>query len=455
MKLPIRDQILWPLLGLLLVAVAANAVFSAWWMSTRNLESLDARQRQIVGVLEKSSFPVSINVLDKLHRLTGDEFVVWDSSEQRIVAGTLSSEAHFAPPFEGTGPTAVLSEPVRRTIGETTYLVRSGRIRGAPSQMLLVLTSDDTLRKVRRQAMWPPLATGLATIVLLIPITLILASGWARRIKSLERHVGTIAHGKFGLELPAGTIDDELARLVDSINSMSRQLLTMREQLIQGERTRLVAQLTAGFGHQLRNGLAGARLAIQLHESRCPAGSEQSLTVARNQLALVEEEVQGLLSLGKGEQRSPANVDLAQILLAVQGLVALTCEHQGVNLTVAMPESPLHVRGYADGLRAAFLNLTLNAIEAAGSGGHVWLALKSGDQIVLTVEDDGPGPPEELAQSLFDAFSTSKPEGIGLGLTVAMTVAHVHHGTLTWARENERTRFEFKLPATAPEEESR
>lgn len=68
MKLPIRDQILWPLIGLLLVAVAANAIFSAWWMSSRNLKSLEARQRQIIGVLEESSFPLSMYVMDKLQR---------------------------------------------------------------------------------------------------------------------------------------------------------------------------------------------------------------------------------------------------------------------------------------------------------------------------------------------------------------------------------------------------
>ena len=169
--------------------------------------------------------------------------------------------------------------------------------------------------------MWPPLAIGFATIILSIPLTLLLASNWARRIRSLESHVGSIANGEFGLELPKGAINDELARLVESINSMSRQLRSMREQLIQGERTRLVAQLTAGFGHQLRNGLAGARLAIQLHESRCTSAAESSLVVARNQLSLVEEEVQGLLSLGKGDARDLRRPStLCQILARCSGV---------------------------------------------------------------------------------------------------------------------------------------
>ena len=456
MKLPIRDQILWPLLGLLLVAVAANAIFSAWWLSNRNLGALDARQRQIIGVLEESSFPISTNVMEKLRRLTGDELVVWDNAERRILVGTLPIEELMGLDFSEDSATVLNEQPQRKSIGGTTYLVRAGRIRGAPSQRLYILTSEDSIRKSSRDAIWPPLAVGLATILCSVPLTLLLSSSWARRIRTLEGHVKTIAQGDFGLELNRGPIDDEFSRLVQSINSMSRQLNTMREQLIQGERTRLVAPLTAGIGHQLRNGIAGTKLAIQLHESRCQQGADTSLIVARNQLALVEEEVQGLLSLGKGDSRPPTQIDLRQIIESVQDLVSLTCDHKDIELIVEKQEMPLIVTGLPDRLRAAFLNLTLNAIDAAGPGGHVWLTSTPGDeQCALIVEDDGPGPPAELTSSLFESFVTSKPEGIGLGLTVAVTVAQAHHGSLTWCRRLERTRFELTLPKSANFEQDR
>lgn len=453
-KLPIRDQILWPLMGLLLIAVAANAIFSVWWISIRHLSSLSFRQRQIIGVLEESSFPLSKNVLEKLQRLTGDELVIWDSSDQRIVSGTLSSTSPTGSSLFWESDLEREGEAQQRTVDGKRYLVRAGRVRGNPSQRLLVMTPDEMLRKARREVIWPPIAVGIVTIVCSIPLTLLLASIWARRIRSLERHVESIAHGQFGLELPAESIDDELSGLVQSINSMSRQLLDMRDKLIQGERTRLVAQLAAGFAHQLRNGLAGAKLAIQLHESRCGSSRETSLNVARNQLALVEEEVQGLLSLGKGDTRPPSSVDLEPLIETVRSLVSLSCEHKGVGLTVTSEGTPMPVIGYTDGLRAAVLNLTLNAIDAAGPGGHVWLTRKSDtDQNVITVEDDGSGPPAELAGSLFESFVTSKPEGIGLGLTVAATVARTHNGSLSWTRVNERTRFELVLPALPPVKE--
>jgi len=454
-KLPIRDQILWPLMGLLLVAVAANAAFSAWWMSTRSRLSLEARQRQILGVFEESSFPLSATVMAKLQRLTGDELIVWDSAAQQVIVGTLPEDDLSKNPVDWNSVTDSNAEPHRVTIAGATYVAHAGRLRGNPSHTMFVLTSDDRLRKVSREAIWPPLAIGALTIIVSIPLVLKLASSWARRIHSLEQHVQSIAGGDFGRELKAGQVDDELARLVDSINSMSRQLRSMQERLIRGERTRLVAQLTAGFAHQLRNGIAGAKLAIQLHESRCRSSTDTSLNVACNQLALVEEEVQGLLSLGKGEQQTPASVDLVQVVRAVQSLVSISCEHRGVTLQLTVPDRPLLLTGYADGLRAAILNLTLNAIDAAGPGGNIWLTMIScDDKKVLLVEDSGPGPAAEIGQSLFESFVTSKPEGVGLGLTVAATVARTHGGTLNWKRTNNRTQFELVLPVQRAVNES-
>lgn len=455
MKLPIRDQILWPLLGLLLAAVAANSIFSAWWTSNRSLKSLEARQRQIIGVLEESSFPLSTTVLEKLQRLTGDEFVVWDVANKKTVVGTIPSG--FSLNANSQGQPATDGPAIRQEVDGRAYVVRAGRIRGTPTQSLLVLTSEETLRQASREAMWPPLAVGFATIVVSIPLTMLVASGWGRRIRLVESHVQTIARGEFGRELETGPVDDELTRLVNSINSMSRQLNEMRRELIRGERTRLVGQLAAGFAHQLRNGLAGAKLGIQLHESRCHGSSDSSLRVAFQQLALVEEEVRGLLSLGKDQSRPVTPIDLRELVVTVQSLVSPSCEHKDVELTVDLQEPIPPTLGFAEGLRAALLNLTLNAIEAAGPGGHVWLTVQSmDDHNIVCVDDSGVGPPPELAQSLFESFVTSKQEGIGLGLAVATTVAREHHGTLTWKRVEERTRFELRLPLSpvVPESQS-
>ena len=65
---------------------------------------------------------------------------------------------------------------------------------------------------------------------------------------------------------------------------------------------------------------------------------------------------------------------------------------------------------------------------------------------VVEVSDSGPGPPGDIAAKLFQPFVTGKPEGVGLGLTVAMQVAEAHGGRVDWRREADRTCFRIELP---------
>ena len=75
-------------------------------------------------------------------------------------------------------------------------------------------------------------------------------------------------------------------------------------------------------------------------------------------------------------------------------------------------------------LRQALLNLTLNAIEAAGPNGWIRIECKASDPrfVRLQVLDSGPGVPSSIVDRLFEPFTTTKPEGVGLGLTVAKQI---------------------------------
>lgn len=453
MRLSIRDQILIPLLGIQAVAVTAIAVSAAALAAARSEREIVARINGVIETLEHASFPYTARVLAQMRGLSGAQFVTL-TNDGRVTGSTLDRGVETLPAeLRALRPRDRLA-----SLGESpTFLIRGDRyfavpIRsasGARPSTLLVLYSEASWRQARQEAATLPLALGLGTLCLMAAVTGWIAQSIAVRIRRVQQQVARIAGGDFAPFEP-GTRRDEIQDLARSINAMCEQLKQMQHTIQQSERTRVLAQLGAGLAHQLRNSLTGARLSVQLHAKRSPPRpGDETLDVALRQLAMTEEQVKGLLSLGRLEQRPPAACDVGALVADVALLVGPSCQHAGVALRVCPANGPLLVTADAAGLRAAVLNLALNAIEAAGPGGTVEVdATAARGEVAVEVRDTGPGPSPQVAENLLEAFVTSKPEGVGLGLAIAHHVAVEHGGRVSWSRTNGQTHFRLALPAT-------
>ncbi|MFM7411677.1 MAG: sensor histidine kinase [Planctomycetota bacterium] len=459
MPLPGRSlsaQLVWPVVGLVLAAVLANVAFTTW-LATRAavVAARDGRQR-VVAALDRSRIALTPAVVDALADLTGSQFVVWDDDEGRAVTTSIGpvDDAALAETLGSVGAGDVV------TVAGRGYAVGVVHARGVRPERAFVLAPVRSFAATIWSAAWPVLAVAAATLAVLVPVGLATTGRIARRIGLIERRVERFSEGDFAADGSGGHAfeTDEVGRLSAGVERMRMELESLRTRLVAGERQRLLGQLAAGFAHELRNAITGAKLAIDLHRRRCQPGgsthqgstSDESLAVASRQLDIVEEEVRGLLTLGTPPPTAPAPVDLDRLVGEVRDLVGPRAAHAGVTVA-GSPSCRVEVSGRRDGLRAALVNLALNAIDAAGDRGRVTVAAESiPSGVALVVEDDGPGPPAALAESLHEPFVTGKREGVGLGLAVAKAVAEQHGGTLAWSRTAGRTRFEIRIPATSP-----
>jgi signal transduction histidine kinase len=425
MRGSIRDRILIPLLLVQALAVAVTAVVAAALAAGRVEREVGGRLDGVVEALGRSNFPLTSGILEKMRGLSGAHFVACDP-DGRVIASTLPGRIDLPSTLRSL-PSRPRLEPLGRSpatsIDGAGYFAAAIHSSSGPERpSLLVLYPEAAWTRARWEAAVPPLAIGLASLVPMALVTGWVAHRLSARLRSVQGQVAAIAAGDFAT-LEADGVHDEVSDLVDSVNRMASQLEELREAIRRSERAGVLAQLAAGLTHQLRNAATGARMAVQLHARRCEqAGSDGSLDVALRQLSLCEGQLKGLLALGRREPANISECDASHLVAEVASLVEPASRHGRVDLRQRSDDG-LALVGDPGAIRAALLNLALNAIEAAG-----------------------PGPPDALRTSLFEPFVTSKPEGVGLGLALARRVAVDHGGALDWSREGGITRFRLTLP---------
>lgn len=449
MRASIRGQILIPVAAVQAAAVAALAIAAASLAARRAEAQVVDRLDAVIATLGRSTFPLTPAVLEAMRGLSGAHFVVV-SADGSVRDSTLAGLPPRLPSLRSL-PERVRLDAAGRSatleVAGARYVAASVRGSGGSDRpTLLVLYPEAAWRQARWDAAMPPVAVGLAALAAMVAVTGLVADRLGRRLRSLEAKAAAIASGDFR-PLDVGSRGDEVADLASAINRMCSQLQEMQSAIRRTERAGVLAQLAAGLAHSLRNAATGARMAVQLHARRCPAGpDDRSLDVALRQLALGEEQVRALLALGRPEGTAKSETDAARVVEDVAALVEPACRHAKVTFRHD-GEPGLLFMADSEAIRAAVLNLALNAIEAAGPGGRVALLARSEDGGVrFEAVDSGPGPPPELADSLFDPFVTGKPEGVGLGLALARRVAADHGGAVSWRRIDAHTHFALDLP---------
>jgi C4-dicarboxylate-specific signal transduction histidine kinase len=231
-------------------------------------------------------------------------------------------------------------------------------------------------------------------------------------------------------------------------------------ELAHANRVATMGQLTASIAHEVNQPIAAtvtnAQAALRWLDARTPDLEEARQALARivkdgNRAGDVVSRIRGLVS------KAPPRKDRLQINGAIREVIELTrveAMRKSVSVQLELAEGLPTIEGDRVGLQQVMLNLIVNAVEAMSGvpEGPRDLLVTSGtagaDRVLVAVRDSGPGLTPAALERLFDAFYTTKPTGLGLGLSICRSIIEAHDGRL-WASANEPRGaiFQFTVPA--------
>lgn len=290
------------------------------------------------------------------------------------------------------------------------------------------------------------LASVLAATVMLTRLTI----KWSGHVSQIESALK--AHDIAELpELPM-TGERELDRIVTALNEAGQRLAAARKkadrlanQLAIGERLAAIGRLAAGLAHEIRNPIATMRLRAENAIAGDAARKRQALSVILEQIERLEALLQRLLRVTERDEPRHEPVPLAAFLDQCTAAHGELAEAKG--LTLECRADAASVRFDPGQMRSAVDNLILNAISAAPPDSRILVtAQHRGADLVLSVHDDGKGPPTAIRDRLFEPFVTGRADGTGLGLSIVREVAAAHGGTARLADARPGTTFEIVLP---------
>lgn len=219
-------------------------------------------------------------------------------------------------------------------------------------------------------------------------------------------------------------------------------------QLQQSIRLATIGQLAAGIAHEIRNPLTTVSGFLQLLEWGRDLPPE-TVKIMEEELDRVNQLVTGLLYLSNPtlEHKQREKLSLNGLVQSAVELIRPELMLREIELKMELdPELPELYLNSAQ-IRQLLINLLQNSCLAVDSKGWIKIVtIQVDDQVLLKIQDSGPGVAPDMREQIFQPFYTTRSNAIGLGLTICQHIASNHHGTLYLESDSEFTTFILRLP---------
>ncbi|MDX1459882.1 MAG: ATP-binding protein, partial [Xanthomonadales bacterium] len=215
-----------------------------------------------------------------------------------------------------------------------------------------------------------------------------------------------------------------------------------------------LAKLSGSIAHEIRNPLAAVSHAAQLlaESDRIPEDDRRLLDIIQKQSRRMNGIVENILQLSRREKSRPELFEVRDWLADVADEFRESTNRDDVRIRFVADEDPLWVMFDRSQLHQALWKLLDNATEHAGREDRepeVVVRLSRREDAgyaVISIEDNGPGIPEDRISNIFEPFYTTRQQGSGLGLYVARQLCEANQAALTVdSSAQQGTRFHLRL----------
>ncbi len=279
----------------------------------------------------------------------------------------------------------------------------------------------------------------------------------SRRLREETIHEKTVV-----LQLLQASLAGVLSalRFQSRLNEMARVNGEIESQMLQSGKLIALGELVGGVAHEINNPMTTILGRIQILKMNHGLAEEM-----RNKLGIVEREakrvsqiVRDLLSFSRKENDFKNNeiVSINEVIQKSLDLTHHNLEVEGIRVELDLDTKARRFVGNTNQWQQVFVNLIVNAQQAVGRGGTIFIRTRqNGGMLTITFSDDGPGIPEELKEKIFHSFFTTKigKGGTGLGLSIVKKIVERHGGRIeVGTRDGGGAEFRIQIKTKSEEE---
>ncbi|MGN7938620.1 ATP-binding protein [Virgibacillus sp. 6R] len=237
---------------------------------------------------------------------------------------------------------------------------------------------------------------------------------------------------------------DTIGRVINFIDITETEELEKR--MHQSEKLALVGEMAADAAHEIRNPLAVVHGFLSLmNQSLSESNKDQfHLPLIMKEIERINVIIEEMLLTSKPGAPITKEVYIEEIIKEFLPLIVESSED--IHFSIQLNQTPVNVD--VKQIKQVFHNMIRNSIEAMGGKGKISITSQVDDNFYkIYMMDNGPGIPEQVRETMFEPFSTSKENGTGLGLVIVKRIIENHQGSIKLLNSTEEgTTFQISIP---------